>query len=535
MDKMGIKKYVYTLLAVVSVSVWSVNTSAEPGATDGRPLYFQNEVMSVLGTTPYGFNVKDYGAKGDGTGNDAPSINKTIAAAAAAGGGTVVLPPGTYLCGSIRLQSNIHLVIMQGAVIEAINAREAYDQAEPNPWDKYQDFGHSHWHNGLLWGENLENISITGSGMIHGKGLTRNMKRDAVPVGLGDKAIALKNCRNVLLRDFTVYHGGHFALLATGVNNLTIDNLKIDTNRDGLDLDGCKNVKVSNCSINTPWDDAICLKSSFALGFATTTENMTITNCFVSGFQEGTMLDGTYKPMDSAASHATGRIKFGTESNGGFKNIAISNCVFDHCHGLALETVDGALLEDIAISNITMRNINNSPIFLRLGSRMRAPEGTAVGQLRRVNISDIVVYNADRRFASIISGIPGHHIEDVKISNVRIIYEGGGTKEDAAIKPPEEERSYPDPRMFGVIPSYGFYIRHATGIELSNITLRYDSVDERPPFILEDVAGADFSRIKAQREAGAATFMLHKVKNFTLSESRDLEDQKIDLATHKIF
>src|SRR5204863_2756595 len=397
------------------------------------------------------YNVRTFGARGDGKSPDTAAINKTIDAAAAAGGGTVYFPAGNYLSVSIHLKSNVALYLDHGArIIAANNSNDLkYDSPEPNEWDKYQDFGHSHWHNSLIWGENLTNVSILGPGMIWGKGLVRigtqsrtqqqndalnaaranepktpfgyPNPRDAVEPGWGNKAIALKNCRNVNLRDITILHGGHFAILATGVDNLTIDNLKIDTNRDGIDVDACKNVRISNCTVNSPFDDGICPKSSFALGYARATENVTITNCQVSGYDEGTLLDGTFKREFRNANgqfSPTGRIKFGTESNGGFKNITISNCVFDYCRGLALESVDGALLEDVTIDNITMRDIANCPIFLRLGSRMRGPAGPAVGQLRRVIISNVVVYNAEPKYASIISGIPGHDIEDVTLNNI---------------------------------------------------------------------------------------------------------------------
>src|SRR5213592_530214 len=183
---------------------------------------------------------------------------------------------------------------------------------------------------------------------------------------------------------------GWFAILATGVDNLTIDNLKIDTNRDGMDIDCCRNVRVSNCSVNSPWDDAICLKSSFALGYSRATENVTVNNCYVTGgYQLGTLLDGTFKRLGAEFKHPTGRIKCGTESNGGFKNIAISNCVFDQSRGIALETVDGANCEDITITGITMRNSFHCPLFLRLGRRMRGPAGAAIGTLKRVIISNI--------------------------------------------------------------------------------------------------------------------------------------------------
>ena len=221
--------------------------------------------------------------------------------------------------------------------------------------------------------------------------------------------------------------------------------MKIDTNRDGIDVDACKNVRISNCTVNSPFDDGICPKSSYALGYARVTENVTITNCQVSGYDEGTLLDGTYKRDFRNANGTfspTGRIKFGTESNGGFKNITVSNCVFDYSRGLALEAVDGALLEDVTISNITMRDISNSPIFLRLGSRNRGPkETTKTGAMRRVIISNVVVYNADPKYSSIISGIPGYLIEDVQLSNIRVYAKGGGTKEQAALEPPEREDS----------------------------------------------------------------------------------------------
>src|SRR5205823_6054506 len=112
-------------------------------------------------------------------------------------------------------------------------------------------------------------------------------------------------------------------------------------------------------------------------------------------------------------------------------------------------------------------------LFLRLGSRMRGPKDTAVGVMRRVNISDIVVSDANPRFASIISGVPGHPIEDVRLSNIRILYRGGGSRQDAAIEPPERENSYPEPSMFGTIPAYGFFIRHVKGIEFSNVEVSY--------------------------------------------------------------
>ena len=514
------------------------------------------------------YNVKSFGAKGDGKTLDTPAINKAIDAAAAAGGGTVRIPAGNYLSVSIHLRSNITLYLDQGAMIIAASPSGGvkYDSPEPNEWEKYQDFGHSHWHNSLIWGENLSNVSILGPGMICGKGLVRSGSqsrtqqqndvlnsararepktpfgypnpRDAVEAGWGNKSISLKLCRNVIIRDVTILHGGHFAILATGVDNLTIDNLKIDTNRDGIDIDACRNVRVSNCTVNSPFDDGICPKSSFALGFARATENVTITNCQVSGYDEGTLLDGTFKREfrnQSGTFSPTGRIKFGTESNGGFKNITISNCVFDYCRGLALETVDGGLLEDVTITNITMRDISNSPFFLRLGSRMRGPAGPPVGALRRVKISNVIVYNAEPKYASIISGTPGHDIEDVALAHIRIYYRGGGTKQQAALEPPEKENDYPEPTMFGEIPAYGFFIRHVRGIELSDLEISYLKDDARSPFMLSDVKAADLRHIKAMHAGDTPTFVLNDVEDFGIQQSQPLPDTNIKKVRRQQF
>ena len=320
--------------------------------------------------------------------------------------------------------------------------------------------------------------------------------------GVGNKAIALKNCHNVLLRDFSILKGGHFGLLLTGVDNLTIDNLTIDTDRDGIDIDCCQNVRVSNCTVNSPWDDGICPKSSYALGYARATRNVTIANCFVTGcYQLGTVLDGTGRNFPpSARPYGTGRIKCGTESNGGFINITITNCVFEGCQGYALETVDGALLEDITISNTTMRDIISGPLFMRLGVRLRGPKDTTkVGTLKRILVNNLNCHNAPMRHCSILSGIPANAIEDVKLSNIFVETVGGGTSDAAQLQPPEKEDAYPDPSMFGQMPSSGFFLRHIRNLEMSHVEIANATPDARPAFSLYGVDRADFFAITAPR------------------------------------
>lgn len=525
-----------------------------PGAQAAR------STTPAKGTSPE-FNVCAFGATGGGKTLDTPAINEAIVAANGAGGGTVRFPAGTYLCYSIRLKSNVALYLEPGATILAASVpvegrtSGAYDPAEPNvPWDKYQDYGHSHWHNSLIWGEGLKNIAILGTGLIWGKGLSRGADEQplAETPGMGNKAIGLKNCQNVVLRDVSILEAGHFAILATGVDNLTIDNLLIDTNRDGIDVDCCRNVRVTNCSINSPWDDAICPKSSYALGYARTTENVTIANCYVTGaYQMGTMLDGTWKRWTDVGTaersavrpyypkEFNGSIKLGTESNGGFRNIAISNCVFDGCKGFALESSDGAIVEGVTFCGITMRDCTNAPLFLRLGRRIRGPAGLPVGRMRGIIISDVVSYHSVSQFGGggIICGIPGHPIEDIKIHDVYLEHVGGGTEQMAALHPPEAEEDdpYPDPDMFGDLPASGFFLRHISNIELTNVEVAVVNPDARPVFWMDHVDGADFYRIKTPKSLRAAVFSLHDVQDFSVARSRHVSDQQIDRAEQKIL
>lgn len=476
--------------------------------------------MSAAG----GVNIRDFGAKGDGIAIDTPAIVRAIDMVSRKGGGIVYVPAGIYACYTIHLKSHVTIYLEQGAtILAAPTPREGmssggYDVAEPQApaIDAYQDYGHNHWRNSLFYGEGIHDIAIVGDGLIRGKGLSRGRAEDTdYPLssapGVGNKAIALKNCHNVLLRDFKVLKGGWFALLATGVDNMTIDNLTVDTGRDGFDIDCCRNVRVSNCTVNSPFDDAICPKSSFALGYARSTENVTISDCYVTGYYEvGSVIDGTWKTRTRIAELPNGRIKCGTESNGGFKNITITNCIFDNCRGLALETVDGAILEDITISNITMRGVTNAPLFLRLGRRIRGPAGTAVGILKRVLIQNVTSSGAWHQ-PSIIAGCAGHPVEDVHISQVYLEQEGGQGAEMAALKPRIKDDEYPDPNRFGDLPASGFFVRHVKNLGMRDIEIVTQAPDARPAFWMQDVDGMDGFALRVPR---GPAFVLDNVSNF---------------------
>jgi polygalacturonase len=300
-------------------------------------------------------------------------------------------------------------------------------------------------------------------------------------------------------------------------------------------VDACRNVRLSNLTINSPFDDGICLKSSFGLGVARATENVTITNCQVSGYDEGTLLDGTFKRTVKYNRGTTGRIKFGTESNGGFKNITISNCVFDYSRGLAIESVDGGRIEDVAISNLTMRDIVNAPIFIRLGGRARGPDNPPPGVIRRVSISNVVASGVDAAHGIIVSGIPDHPIEDLRLENIRIAYKGGGTAADAALQPPEKEKEYPEPDMFGRMPSYAFFGRHLRALTIRDAEFTFDEPDARPAFHLEDVVRADVDHMRAQKAPDGITFVLRAVRDFLLQNCPGLKDVQRDRVDRETF
>lgn len=462
-------------------------------------------MLVTLSAAASAYDVRDFGAKGDGVAIDSDAVNAAIIKAASDGGGTVFLPSGTYLCRSIRLASGICIKMERGSVIKAVE--DGFDLAEPKPEPQYQDYGHSHFHNSLIWGENISNVRICGGGLIDGSALSGGYSGEPVTDGKANKAIALKNCRNVTLEGFTVYRGGHFALLATGVDKLRIKGVTVDTNRDGLDIDCCRDVRIAGCTVNAPWDDAIVLKASYALGYIRDTENVRIRRCRISSYLEGTLLDGTRISAEGQTSpfygapgtdmHG-GRIKIGTESSGSFRHIRVRNCVLADCGGLILNSMDGGVIEDAVFSNIKMNRVFDCPIFLRLGDRMRSPEGMPVGSIRDVSFRNIKVRNAAGRWPMMVAGIPGHCIEDISFSGIDIEYEGGYRQEGAINPIPEKTKAYPDPWLFReyapqtrrihnqYLPFRSLMIRHARRITFRNIRFSFLKEDTRPDFYVED-------------------------------------------------
>jgi polygalacturonase len=455
------------------------------------------------------FNVRSFGATGEGKTLDSGAINRTIEAASRVGGGTVWFPPGIYLSYSIRLRSRVRLYLAPGAVVLAAepppyaSETEGYDPPEESVASRfpYQDFGHSHWRNSLMWGENVRDFAIEGQGLIWGRGLVNGDFEPGHPPaarpGVGNKAIALLRCQNVILRDISLLEAGHCAVLATGTDNIRSEGLKIDTNRDGLNFDCCAKVRVVGCKINSPNDDAISLKSSYALGRPALTQDVLISDCTLTGsYVAGAVLDRTYRRLGNDArtisEHYNCRIKLGTESNGGFRNIMIRDSVLRGCRGIAIITVDGGAVGGITVQGLAMYDVRSAPLFVRLGARLNGPEGTIPGRLRDVTIRDVYCEQLYTSMPLIVSGIPSHPIQDIEMRHIHMKTRGGGTARMAAVVPPEAARSYPEPsghiNCFGAeLPACGLFARHVKGLDMKKFTLECVRPDLRSAVWIQDI------------------------------------------------
>ncbi len=449
-----------------------------------------------------GLDVRDCGAVGDGTTLDTKAIQRAIDSCSLSGG-RVVLRGGRFLSGTLFLRSNVTLEIADGAtLLGSTDVRDYPIVASPIPTTA--DVYHTQ---SLIVGIDLENVALVGRGTIDGQG------RSFVPVSRKKperyknrpNGIRLIRCRNVLVENLRMRNSGkwmqhYFACNRVTIRGITVDN-NCNMNNDMLDIDGCRDVTISDCSGQSD-DDGITLKSTSAYPC----ENVAITNCIVG-------------------SHCNA-VKLGTESCGGFRNVTISNIVIrpsshdsvifgtrNGLAGIALLIVDGGILDGVLINNIRIDG-PRVPLFLRLGDRgadstMPRP---AIGRLRNVAISNIVATGADS-IGCAITGLPGHPIENVSLSNVQMSSTGGGAV--PAGYPPELPSDYPESGMFGTLPAYGFFIRHATGITFSNITLRTTLAEARPSIASHDVNGLDLRDVRVKAGANAETV-------FSFDASRDV-------------
>lgn len=335
------------------------------------------------------------------------AINQAIEDLALSGGGTVEIPEGDFHIYTLRLKSNVNIHLNKGAILHAARTdiRKSYekqkgeggnyDEPEVNLYAGLQDHGHTYFANSLFYGADIENVMIYGEGLIDGSyideetGYRRYVLQGGDPFDnvmrnekghngewFGNKAIALVRTKNVVLKDFKLLIGGHFAIIAEGVTNMLVEGLLVDTTRDAIDIDCCQDVTVRNSTFNSLTDDALVLKASYGAGIFMPTKNVLIEDCIVSGYDAGSVYAGKYtrdKLIATDRCGPTARVKLGTESTCGYEQVTVKRVKFDRSRGFALEAVDGSDLKDIVFTDCTMDDVSSSPIFIRAGERGRFP------------------------------------------------------------------------------------------------------------------------------------------------------------------
>ena len=422
-------------------------------------------LLAIAAASLYGdvqvYDARDYGAKPDGKTLCTEAIQKAIDHCAKDGGGTVYFAPGTFLSGTIYMRSDVTVHIGTGCTL--LGSADLKDY--PPTVQAFRSYTDNYTDKSLIYGENLERVAIVGQGIIDGQG--RAFKG---PYKVRPYMIRLIGCRDVLVKDVTIRNSPMWVQHYLACDDVRITGItvrsRVNANNDGINIDCCRRVIISDCSVDSG-DDAIVLKSTADRAC----ENVVIRNCVLSS--------------------RCNALKMGTESNGGFQNIVMSGCVIydTRLAGVALEIVDGGTMDGVVVSDITMSGVG-APIFLRLGNRARPfkkdVEKPGIGIMRNINISGIEATRAGPTGCA-ISGIPEAKIENVTLSNLRLAFDGGGTKQDASRDVPEKPTDYPEFSMFGRVPAYGFYCRHVKDLKLLNVELQSAQSDLRHALVCDDV------------------------------------------------
>jgi hypothetical protein len=452
------------------------------------------------------FNVRDFGATGDGRTNDTVAINKTIDQSNGSGGGDVIFPAGTYLAASIHLKSNVRFLLDQDAVITG--AKSGYDAPEPNGFEQYQDFGHSHFHDALMWGDNIENFAIVG-GRVNGGHI---VEADPDNRDIGDKLISIKNSRNLLFQNITHETGGHFVYLLNDCENITMANVTVKKSRDGVNFVGCRNVQLHDCRFTGCGDDTVALKSDWALGRRARSENIYV--------------------WDSYFESACNALQFGSETAGDFRNINFWNIGIGRAGkaGIGITSADGGVIDGVNYRDITIKGAA-CPIFIRLNNRLRSGDpDKKTGAIKNIKISNLIVTNSQpgekgwpRTCA--ITGLPGSPLENITLENVKIVYRGGGKKLFDGGSPLPEETPI---KKLGPLPASGFYIREAKRITFRNVAVAFESADPRPVIAAVNVEGFVLEEFNARTASGGQRLRLKGIANLSVRNCPGLQDRKVE-------
>jgi polygalacturonase len=476
-----------------------LDQSTMPGSTAANPDETTNGKPNI-------FSVRQFGARGNGKNKDTRAIQAAIDAAGSAGG-TVYFPAGEYLSGTLQLRSFIRLYLESGATLLASTDESDFDRYEKLEYNSFTDEESTYYRYALVRGEELQNISLMGTGVIDGNRSKRG----------GPKPISLKSCREVSIRDLTLRNSPNYTIAMLGCDHVNIDGVTILNGfADGIDPDCCRFVRIANCYIESA-DDAICPKTSFALGSVRSTENVLVTNCILT--------------TESQA------LKLGSDSCGDFRNIIFSNCsIFGQRNkwghgpiaGIAIESVDGGNINGLVISNITMDDARTA-IFVRLGARGRGQQVPASGTIQNISISNVTANKTS--LACSITGLPGQCVRDLTLSDIRISVTGGGIAEQASKEIPELDHQYPRSDMFGELPAYGLFCRHIKNLMVNGLHFSLDDVDQRPAIVAVDADGFDLVSLRAFPPSGnQPVILLHDVREVLMSGARALPRTKKFLA-----
>jgi len=475
--------------------------------------------LTFTGFAQQNFNIITYGAK-IGAKNNALSIQKAIDLASKRGG-KVIVPAGNFVTGPLLLKSNVELHLEANAVLLGSADRLDYSPGKLSVISAY----------------NQQHISITGTGTIDGQAhmLMLNMFQLLRDGKIKDELwlakrphednrpnlVYIKGCKNVKVTGITLKDAASWVQNYKECDGVIIDNMKVYSttywNNDGIDIVDSKNVKITNSYFNAA-DDAICLKSEITNGSC---ENVWIENC-------------------TARSSASG-FKIGTGSLGGFKNITVKNLmVYDtYRSAIAIETVDGGFLENINVSGVRAKNTGNA-IFIRLGHRNT---DNRYSSIKNVLISDVIAEIPNSKpdlgyplegpppkvlphnlVPASITGLPGHLVENITLKNIDIIYGGGASKEKAFAsidelgKITENTAGYPEFNMFGELPSWGLYVRHAKGITLDQVKIILKQQDFRPAMVFDNVIGLDLKSVSVPKDAVLPVLVYKDVEKLSTTD-----------------
>jgi len=461
-------KLIRALCAAAALAVGSIALTLVPPALASPSAPAARPVFSVL----------DYGAATDGTTNDTPAINAAITAANAAGpgGGVVEFPAGTYLAGgSVHLLSNVTIQLDAGATITA--AATGFDPPEPNSYDQYQDYGHSHFHDSVIWGENLTNVAFTGSGTITGAG---HLITGTPNTGQADKLLTLVNVNGLTLSGITLELGGHIALLTQHCSHVVSNHLTISTaaDRDGWNVVDTTDVRITNINVASN-DDSLVFKGDYALGQVYNSGNVVVTNAQLS-------------------SKCCNAVMFGSETCGNFTNYTFNNIVVTEAgkSGLGMVSEDGAHISDVTYNHVVMSG-TQSPIMEKIGTRLRCGGSPTVGSISAIHYNDVTGTSAGA-FSPTLWGQPGHPVSDITFNDVHLTLPGGTGPMDPNVVP-TDNGDY-NPNSLSTRPAYGFYLHNVTGIAFNDASLQLAASDARPAFIAND--GSDISLRDVRVQAG---------------------------------